>query len=50
MEQAEDFLRERGWVKLTTSLMYQWYEKDGMYDHLTKKQSKAYKQWLDYHI
>lgn len=46
---ADDYLIDRGWVKITTSAMYGIYRKDGMYTHLTKAQEKAMFDWAERH-
>ena len=46
---AEDYLLRMGWVKLTTSLMSQFYENEGMYDNLTDRQKDSFKKWKDAH-
>lgn len=47
--EAEDFLIEHGWIKATTSVMSEFYEKDGMYNNLYGQQKEAYLQWLQIH-
>lgn len=46
-EYCSDFLIERGWVKLTTSVMLNYYIEDGMYDHLTMAQKESMSLWAD---
>ena len=48
-ETAEEYLVKKGWVKLTTSLMSEYYSLDGMYNHLTQKQQTAKHLWDKYH-
>ena len=43
--ESEDYLREHGWVKVTTSLMSDWYEADGMYKNLTRAQYEQINIW-----
>lgn len=40
-----DTLIERGWIKVTTSLMYRSYMLDGMYDNMTREQLLAWYNW-----
>jgi len=47
--EAEEFLIERGWVKLTTSNMYYYYAKDGMYKNLTRAQYEQINIWCIEH-
>lgn len=49
IEWCDDYLRQHGWVKLTTSVMYQIYYEDGMYDHLTQPQRDSIRLWADCH-
>lgn len=42
---AGDYLIERGWIKLTTSLMLGIYENNGMYDNMTWEQQEAAHYW-----
>lgn len=42
---ADDFLISRGWVKLTNSLMLDYYIKQGYYKHLTLSQRVAVLEW-----
>lgn len=44
---CSDYLKEQGWVKLTTSVMLNYYIEDGMYDHLTMAQKESMSLWAD---
>jgi hypothetical protein len=44
-----DELIEKGWIKVTTSLMYELYWEDHMYNYLTKEQEKSFNLWRKYH-
>ena len=46
---AEEALIDRGWVKLTTSLMYDYFYIDKMYNNLTEEQQSVYDEWKNYH-
>lgn len=48
-ELSDDFLIKKGWVKLTTSLMYNIYIKEGMYNNLTSKQKDLARVWAYQH-
>lgn len=46
--EAGDFLIQRGWIKVTTSLMGQYYEDDlHMYDNMTDEQWVTYQLWKE---
>ncbi len=47
---AADLLIKAGWVKLTTSLMHDYYIEDGMYDKLTIDQIETIRSWELYHF
>ena len=46
---CDDYLIEHGWVKLTTSLMYNIYEENGMYRFITPEQRESIRLWCDAH-
>lgn len=45
-----DKLIDYGWVKVTTSLMYQYYHESGMYDAMTDEQWISYQLWKEKYI
>lgn len=47
MHAAADELIERGWVKLSATLMLQHYCESGMYDNITMDQWRAIQEWCD---
>ena len=44
---AEDFLIKQGWIKVTTSLMLDYYIIDGMYSNMTNSQQEIMSKWTD---
>ena len=47
LDYAGDDLINYTWIKVTTSLMYELYEKEGMYNHMSDEQWKAYQWWRE---
>lgn len=47
LEYASDDLIAYTWIKVTTSLMFELYEKEGMYNHMTNKQWKSFQKWRE---
>ena len=45
--EAEDFLIKEGWIKLTTSLMLDYYIEDGMYSSVTFEQKNTIFDWCE---
>ena len=44
-----DFLIDRGWVKLSATLMFTVYCDSNMYDNITRDQFYAIREWCEYH-
>lgn len=42
-----DKLIERGWIKVTTSLMFDIYKDNGLFDHMTLKQINTFNVWKE---
>ena len=45
---AADFLIDHGWVKLSATLMLQYYCESHMYGNITAAQARTIKDWCDY--
>lgn len=42
-----DKLIERGWIKVTTSLMFDIYKYNGLFDHMTSEQRDTFNIWKE---
>lgn len=42
-----DKLIERGWIKVTTSLMFDIYKESGMYDEMNNDQTETFEAWRE---
>lgn len=47
LDYAGDDLVAYTWIKVTTSLMYELYKREGMYNHMSNEQYKSYQKWRE---
>ena len=49
IDNSEDYLINNGWIKITTSLMHDYYVEQGLYDYCTEAQLLALIPWCNYY-
>lgn len=49
-EDYADILVKLGWIKLTNTLLFDYYKEAGLYNKMTNEQSDSFEKWYTYHF